>query len=320
MTHSSQSFFGCLTEKHLPDTRRFLFRSKRFPIRIGEDAETNPFLYGKELADWLRNELLGSYRSIEDVIPEDWGWCVMCGRDPFRFFVVVVNTIDQGLINAIAKQEPPEDMLWYVEPVVEVPFWRQSASREEAEKIVDELHRRLRAILEREPEIRILSDREIEEWDSATPDDLTVPHELMPPPARVSRWITLPLGVLLLPVLVLCVFGGVSLFIDPPRDVVLARIVIGTVVLAASYGFGVVVFRLITGRESPYGGLFPPGALKGLAIVFGAMPVGLAFTGMYSDEPIRGLAVAAVWIFMAVGIWRTATRRIRRAASVDTEI
>ncbi len=303
----------------MPDTRRFLFRSRKFPIRIGEDAATNPFLYGKELADWLHKELLESYPSIEDVIPEDWGWCVMCGREPFRFFVVVVNTIDQGLIDAVAKQEPPDDVLWFVEPVVEVPFWRRSASKEEADRIADELHRRLSAILEREPEIRVLSEQEIEEWDSATPDDLTVPNELMPPPARVSRWITLPLGLLLIPVLALCVIGGVSLFIDPPKDLALARMIVGTVVLAASFGFGVVVFRLISGRESPHGGLFPPSALKGLAIVFGAMPIGLAFTGIYSDEPIRSLAVAATWIFMAVAMWRAATRRIRRAASVDSE-
>lgn len=267
----------------------------------------------------MRNELLESYRSIEEVFPEDWGWCVMCGREPFRFFVVVVNTVDQGLIDGIAKQEPPDEVLWYVEPVVEVPFWRRRAANQEAGNIADELHSQLRAILEREPEIRVLSDSEIEAWDSATPDDLTVPNELMPPPKRVPRWITLPLGLLLLPILILCVFGGVSLFIDPPKDVATARIVIGSVVLAASFGLGVVVFRLITGRESPYGGLFPPNALKGLAIVFGAMPIGLAFTGFYSDEPIRSIAVAATWILMAAGIWRMATRRMKRAAPVDSE-
>lgn len=303
-------------EGHLADTRNFLFRSKKFPIRIGEDAETNPFLYGEELANWLRNELVGSYPSIEPVIPEDWGWWVMCQREPFRLFIVVVNTIDQALIDAVAKKEPPEEVLWVVEPVVEVPFWRRSKSRDEAERTVDELHRRLSAIFEREPGIRVLTEAEIEEWDRSTSGDLTVPTELIPPPARVSRWVTLPFGLLLLPVWALCVLGGVSLFIDPPRDLALARMAAGTVVLAASFAFGVVVYRLITGRESPYGGLFPPGALRVLAIVFALFPVGLVFTGIYEEEPIRSLGIAATWIVMAVTMRRTATRRSQRGKTL----
>ena len=135
----------------------------------------------------------------------------------------------------------------------------------------------------------------------------------MPAPVRVPRWVSMPLGLLLLPVLILCVFGGISLFIDPPEDVATARYLIGTVVIAACYGFGVVVFRLITGKESKYGGLFPPSALKGLALVFAAIPIGLVFTGFYSDEPIRSLLVAVVWVTMAISIWRTAARRIVRA-------
>lgn len=45
----------------------------------------------------------------------------------------------------------------------------------------------------------------------------------------------MPLGLLLLPVLALCVTGGASLFIDLPNNLALARIVVGTVVLAASF-------------------------------------------------------------------------------------
>ena len=40
-------------------TDQLWFRSTLFEIETGEDEETNPFLFGRQLARWLREQLLG---------------------------------------------------------------------------------------------------------------------------------------------------------------------------------------------------------------------------------------------------------------------
>ena len=200
---------------------------------------------------------------------------------------------------------------------LDIAFWKRSQVKEEGNKLVVELHSKLTEILGREPSIEFLTEQEISEWDDIAPDELSVPAELMPAPSRISRWITLPLGLVLLPVLLLCVFGGLSLLIDPPKETATARVIVGSIVLAASYGLGVLVFRLISGRESPYGGLFSPSALRGIAVVFGTIPIGLLFTPIYSDEPVRSLLMAATWVIIAIAMWKTAKRRIDRAKSAN---
>jgi hypothetical protein len=56
------------------------FRSNSFEIEVGEDKETNPLFYGRQLARWLESALQGEGVIVEKVFPEDWGWCVIpCG-------------------------------------------------------------------------------------------------------------------------------------------------------------------------------------------------------------------------------------------------
>ena len=49
------------------------FRSTRFRVEPGEDAEINPGIYGRQLADWLRERLIEAGEAVEPVIAEDWG-------------------------------------------------------------------------------------------------------------------------------------------------------------------------------------------------------------------------------------------------------
>lgn len=69
------------------DSPQFWFRSSLFKIDPAEDEETNPFCYGKELAYWIRQRFIDLGYTVEDVIAEDWGWCVMLQRDPFMLWI-----------------------------------------------------------------------------------------------------------------------------------------------------------------------------------------------------------------------------------------
>jgi hypothetical protein len=62
----------------------YWFTSLLFKIEPGEDEEINPGRYGRRLSIWLKKQLEGRGHSIEPIINEDWGRCLMCSRDPFR--------------------------------------------------------------------------------------------------------------------------------------------------------------------------------------------------------------------------------------------
>jgi hypothetical protein len=60
------------------------FDSAAFPVAEGEDAETNPGIFGKALADWLAVRL--KERGIATNVPfaEDWGWCLELANQKHR--------------------------------------------------------------------------------------------------------------------------------------------------------------------------------------------------------------------------------------------
>lgn len=75
-------------------TEGYWFRSTRFAVTPGEDMEVNPGIYGRQLAYWLRDGLAVRGYPEADVVPEDWGWCVICQRRPYRLWVGCASVAD----------------------------------------------------------------------------------------------------------------------------------------------------------------------------------------------------------------------------------
>ena len=75
-------------------SHQFWFRSTRFEIEPGEDEETNPLCFGRQLANWLRERLVEQGRTVEEVLPYDWGWCLVVQRKPFLLWVGCVSVHD----------------------------------------------------------------------------------------------------------------------------------------------------------------------------------------------------------------------------------
>ena len=63
------------------------FRSTKFQPYPGEEAEVNPGLWGKRLAQYLLQNL--NERGIEtgEIYSEDWGWVVPVPHAPFPMWV-----------------------------------------------------------------------------------------------------------------------------------------------------------------------------------------------------------------------------------------
>jgi len=66
---------------------RYCFESDKFRIIAGEDDNTNPGIYGLELSQWLKQELINLGYSVQEVLAEDWGWCIICYDKPFLLWV-----------------------------------------------------------------------------------------------------------------------------------------------------------------------------------------------------------------------------------------
>jgi hypothetical protein len=58
------------------------FETDFFKPLPGEEEQTNPSCYGQALALWLRDQLLNRGVSVEEVLPEDFGWVVATPTDP----------------------------------------------------------------------------------------------------------------------------------------------------------------------------------------------------------------------------------------------
>jgi len=69
-----------------------VFESPAFTVTPGEDAQTNPGLYGNSLAQWLAERLRASDVPVDTVIAEDFGWCIPVGSKPHALYVACAST------------------------------------------------------------------------------------------------------------------------------------------------------------------------------------------------------------------------------------
>jgi hypothetical protein len=63
------------------------FRSDRFPPYDGEEEQVNPGLWGKRLAEFLREGLRTAGIATEDPFAEDWGWVLPAVNETFPLWI-----------------------------------------------------------------------------------------------------------------------------------------------------------------------------------------------------------------------------------------
>jgi hypothetical protein len=134
------------------------FKSDLFAIEPGEDEETNPLCYGRQLANWLRTKLIEKGYTVEEVIPEDWGWCVMCARKPFMLWVGCVSVHDY---EKTRPENPPpsgKDVTWSCMVTAEPPFLAGLLKRIEVEPALSDLSKHVANILAAEPSIALVPE------------------------------------------------------------------------------------------------------------------------------------------------------------------
>src|ERR1041384_7746798 len=63
------------------------FRSSKFPPYDGEQEEINPGLWGKRLAEYLKQKLAERGIATGGVVTEDWGCLLPIENPTFRVFI-----------------------------------------------------------------------------------------------------------------------------------------------------------------------------------------------------------------------------------------
>jgi len=134
------------------------FKTDKFEIVPGEDDETNPLCFGKQLAEWLRIKLISCGYEVEPVIPEDWGWCVMCSRKPFMLFVGCVSMHDY----AVSKPSDPipkgNDVVWTCTVFAEQSLLGRIFKRIDTAEAVEKLFSQIHIALSSEPDITFIDE------------------------------------------------------------------------------------------------------------------------------------------------------------------
>jgi hypothetical protein len=147
-----------------PESAPFLFRSDLFLVDPKEDEETNPFCYGKSLAEWIRIKFEELGYKPEPVIPEDWGWCVVLNRQPFMLWVGCGNDRSEFYSKVTPEQKESfkpdgREIKWSCVVGSDTPiwtpfFWRKLAGLASTHDQVNTVTRQLQSILSNEPRIR----------------------------------------------------------------------------------------------------------------------------------------------------------------------
>jgi hypothetical protein len=100
-----------------------VIRTTEFPIQSGEDAETNPGVFGRALADYLVTQIRDRGVDVERVIPEDFGYCIMLKRKPLRLWIACGNragSTDEWIAFAVSEGSLLGRFVGNIHPALEV--------------------------------------------------------------------------------------------------------------------------------------------------------------------------------------------------------
>jgi len=152
-----------------PESPTISFRSDLFQIDPREDEETNPFCYGKSLAEWVRAKFEELGYTPEPVIGEDWGWCVMLKRKPFMLWVGCGNDRSEfyGSVTPEQKESFAPDgrkVVWSClvgtnAPIWTAFFWKRLFGQASTQEQVNVITQQLQSILANEPRIQVTAER-----------------------------------------------------------------------------------------------------------------------------------------------------------------
>ena len=115
---------------------RYCFLSNRFKPVVDEDENTNPGIYGQELSEWLAEKLKNTGYAVKEIVPEDWGWCIVLDGFQRYFFWVGCN-----------GEYYDDKLIWSCFVGVDEPFFANPFKKADKDKIVQSIESEVLKIL-----------------------------------------------------------------------------------------------------------------------------------------------------------------------------
>jgi len=131
----------------------YWFKSSKFDIEPGEDEEIKPGMYGRQLARWLKQRLEEKGYTVEDIVNEERGRCLMCSREPFMLWVGCGNMINPQGVGEESILPSKEKIVWRCFVAAEVPHFTRYFRKVDTGSAVSKLYSTLGEILLKEPTV-----------------------------------------------------------------------------------------------------------------------------------------------------------------------
>lgn len=135
------------------------------------------------------------------------------------------------------------------------------------------------------------------------------PDEGPEAPSDLPRWVTVPLGLLLLPITLLCVLGSSFLVVSPNVEVTALYIALVSIVLAGSLWVLLLSLRLVFGKPRRRRGFLGPYELRLIAITFAAIPVVSICVGTFWEKPVLHSLMTVGYAGIVISFWQLAKER-----------
>ena len=122
------------------------FKSSAFGVKEGEDAHTQPGVFGKSLAQWFAEQLRARGIAAGAIVARDFGWCVPVeSSGPHRLYAACVNA-------------GPEPGQWRVFACAEGGWMARLLGKDQSRAAITALFGNLKQVLQNASHVRELRD------------------------------------------------------------------------------------------------------------------------------------------------------------------
>ena len=128
-------------------------------------------------------------------------------------------------------------------------------------------------------------------------------------PKPLPRWVTVPLGLLLVPFTLICVVGSATILIDPFVPPSIFTVSIGSIFLAGSLWVFYLSFRLVFSSPKSEKKFLSTFMLRVISLVFLAIPVVSIAVGTFWEKPIIHSIMTVGYIGVVIRLWAIGKHR-----------
>lgn len=132
-------------------------------------------------------------------------------------------------------------------------------------------------------------------------------------PRPLSRWVTVPLGIIFAPFTLLCVIGSATLLVAPNVPPTILKVTLGSIFLAGSLWVFYLSLRLLFVSPKRGAKFISPIGLRVIALVFALIPIISIALGTFWEKPIIHSVMTIAYIGIVFRLWDIADQRGKNA-------